>query len=84
MSYTAHTRSVSQDHGSAPRSIIALCAFLSITRILTISFMSFLRANSITGGLVKGALSVAASAYKALFTGQTGSEKVSLMGLSTS
>uniref|UniRef100_A0A671P4Y3 Next to BRCA1 gene 1 protein-like n=1 Tax=Sinocyclocheilus anshuiensis TaxID=1608454 RepID=A0A671P4Y3_9TELE len=30
----------------------------------------------ITGGLVKGALSVAASAYKALFTGQTGSEKV--------
>ncbi|KTG45065.1 hypothetical protein cypCar_00031047 [Cyprinus carpio] len=37
-----------------------------------------LRANSITGGLVKGALSVAASAYKALFTGQTGSEKVSL------
>ncbi|XP_016343216.1 next to BRCA1 gene 1 protein-like isoform X5 [Sinocyclocheilus anshuiensis] len=35
-----------------------------------------LRANSITGGLVKGALSVAASAYKALFTGQTGSEKL--------
>ncbi|XP_076852137.1 next to BRCA1 gene 1 protein [Brachyhypopomus gauderio] len=31
-----------------------------------------LRANSITGGLVKGALSVAASAYKALFTGQPG------------
>lgn len=45
--------------------------------------MSFLRANSITGGLVKGALSVAASAYKALFTGQTGSEKVCLTGLST-
>ncbi|KAK7167810.1 hypothetical protein R3I94_002016 [Phoxinus phoxinus] len=35
-----------------------------------------LRANSITGGLVKGALSVAASAYKALFTGQAGSEKL--------
>uniref|UniRef100_A0A8C1NVB6 NBR1 autophagy cargo receptor b n=1 Tax=Cyprinus carpio TaxID=7962 RepID=A0A8C1NVB6_CYPCA len=32
--------------------------------------------GDITGGLVKGALSVAASAYKALFTGQTGSEKV--------
>uniref|UniRef100_A0A8C1NX73 NBR1 autophagy cargo receptor b n=1 Tax=Cyprinus carpio TaxID=7962 RepID=A0A8C1NX73_CYPCA len=32
--------------------------------------------SCITGGLVKGALSVAASAYKALFTGQTGSEKV--------
>lgn len=36
----------------------------------------FLRANSITGGLVKGALSVAASAYKALFTGQSGPEQV--------
>ncbi|XP_016124514.1 next to BRCA1 gene 1 protein-like isoform X3 [Sinocyclocheilus grahami] len=42
-----------------------------------------LRANSITGGLVKGALSVAASAYKALFTGQTGSEKVSLGAVHT-
>jgi len=62
---------------------IIQCAFLSVTCILTLSFMSFLRANSITGGLVKGALSVAASAYKALFTGQTGSEKASLGGLSS-
>ncbi|XP_028842048.1 next to BRCA1 gene 1 protein isoform X2 [Denticeps clupeoides] len=31
-----------------------------------------LRSQGITGGLVKGALSVAASAYKALFTGQHG------------
>ncbi|XP_060758200.1 next to BRCA1 gene 1 protein isoform X1 [Neoarius graeffei] len=35
-----------------------------------------LKANSITGGLVKGALSVAASAYKALFTGQSGPEQL--------
>ncbi|XP_062841004.1 next to BRCA1 gene 1 protein isoform X2 [Trichomycterus rosablanca] len=35
-----------------------------------------LKANSITGGLVKGALSVAASAYKALFTGLSGSEQL--------
>ncbi|KAI5097071.1 next to BRCA1protein 1 protein isoform X2, partial [Silurus meridionalis] len=35
-----------------------------------------LRANSITGGLVKGALSVAASAYKALFTGQSGPQQL--------
>ncbi|XP_066498175.1 next to BRCA1 gene 1 protein [Hoplias malabaricus] len=35
-----------------------------------------LKANSITGGLVKGALSVAASAYKALFTGQPGPEQL--------
>lgn len=32
--------------------------------------MLLLRQQGITGGLVKGALSVAASAYKALFTGQ--------------
>ncbi|KAM9457113.1 next to BRCA1 gene 1 protein isoform 2-T2 [Clarias gariepinus] len=35
-----------------------------------------LKANSITGGLVKGALSVAASAYKALFTGQSGPKQL--------
>ncbi|KAF7697756.1 hypothetical protein HF521_004266 [Silurus meridionalis] len=35
-----------------------------------------LKANSITGGLVKGALSVAASAYKALFTGQSGPQQL--------
>ncbi len=54
-----------------------------MTRSYYLSFLSFLRANSITGGLVKGALSVAASAYKALFTGQTGSEKVSLGAVHT-
>lgn len=43
-----------------------------MTRVLR----PLLRANSITGGLVKGALSVAASAYKALFTGQSGPEQV--------
>lgn len=31
---------------------------------------ALLRQQGLTGGLVKGALSVAASAYKALFTGQ--------------
>lgn len=35
------------------------------------------RHPGITGGLVKGALSVAASAYKALFTGQPGPVQVS-------
>uniref|UniRef100_A0A672YNB3 NBR1 autophagy cargo receptor b n=1 Tax=Sphaeramia orbicularis TaxID=375764 RepID=A0A672YNB3_9TELE len=35
-----------------------------------ISLLSLLRHPGITSGLVKGALSVAASAYKALFTGQ--------------
>lgn len=34
------------------------------------SLLSLLRHPGLTGGLVKGALSVAASAYKALFTGQ--------------
>ncbi|XP_030638842.1 next to BRCA1 gene 1 protein [Chanos chanos] len=35
-----------------------------------------LRSQSIADGLVKGALSVAASAYKALFTGQTGANQL--------
>lgn len=45
---------------------------------MTMLLCRVFRANSITGGLVKGALSVAASAYKALFTGQSGPEQVSV------
>uniref|UniRef100_A0A672YN37 NBR1 autophagy cargo receptor b n=1 Tax=Sphaeramia orbicularis TaxID=375764 RepID=A0A672YN37_9TELE len=40
-----------------------------------ISLLSLLRHPGITSGLVKGALSVAASAYKALFTGQAGQDQ---------
>uniref|UniRef100_A0A669AY01 NBR1 autophagy cargo receptor b n=1 Tax=Oreochromis niloticus TaxID=8128 RepID=A0A669AY01_ORENI len=40
------------------------------TKGLTLQMFALLRQQGLTGGLVKGALSVAASAYKALFTGQ--------------
>uniref|UniRef100_A0A669F215 NBR1 autophagy cargo receptor b n=1 Tax=Oreochromis niloticus TaxID=8128 RepID=A0A669F215_ORENI len=42
----------------------------SQTKGLTLQMFALLRQQGLTGGLVKGALSVAASAYKALFTGQ--------------
>ncbi|MCJ8738988.1 hypothetical protein PDJAM_G00042070 [Pangasius djambal] len=60
-----------EDHDSAssPSDPVSSCTAAD-------SEIQELKANSITGGLVKGALSVAASAYKALFTGQSGPEQL--------
>lgn len=43
---------------------------------MNVVFACRLRHGGLTEGLVKGALSVAASAYKALFTGQSSSTQV--------